>query len=201
MRMQTALVLVAAVLWGCTARAELIIEGGTHYLQPDAITDIPIYALGDGEQVPGIDLYAQIDWGGDAPPVITGISIDRPDCMFYGMFPDEPYVFSADSRTWGVSAVSLSGCSVEVTSDLIGWISIDTTGTSPGQSFALRLQNILPVEFPPDGCCSDFADLSLNVTVHDGVLNIVPEPSTLAMLAAAGALACLWAKRRVSKSR
>jgi hypothetical protein len=201
MHMRTAAVLVATVLWASAARAELIIEGGTHSLQPNAVTDIPIYVSGDGEQVQGLDLYAQIEWGGDTPPVITGVAIDRPDCMFYGI-TYEPNVFSADSRTWGVNATLNSDFDpVTVTNNLIGWISIDTTGTLPGQSFALRLQNILPDEFSPDGCDSGFADDALNVTIHDGVLNIVPEPSSLAMLAAFAVLACLWARRRVAGRR
>jgi hypothetical protein len=200
MHLRTAAVLVATVLWGCAARAELIIEGGTHYLQPDAVTDVPIYATGDGELVIGLDLYVQIDLGGEVPPVITGLSVDRPDCAFYGI-TYEPYVFSADSRTWGVNATCLPDCSVTVTNNLIGWVSIDTTGSSPGQSFALRLQNILPDLFPPDGCSSDFADDSLSVTIHDGVLNIVPEPSALAMLAGFGVLTCLWTRRRISSRR
>jgi hypothetical protein len=201
MHMRTAAVLLVTVLWGAAAQAELIIEGGTHSLQPNAVTDIPIYVSGDGEQVQGVDLYAQVEWGGDTPPAITGIAIDRPDCMFYGI-ASEPNVFSADSRTWGLNAVVNSDFDpVTVTNNLIGWISIDTTGTLPGQSFALRLQHILPDDFSPDGYNSGFADDTLNVTIHDGVLNIVPEPSSLAMLAGFAVLACLWARRRVAGRR
>jgi hypothetical protein len=201
MLVRTAAVLVATVLWGCAVRAELIIEGGTHSLQPNAVNDIPIYVSGDGEQVLGVDLYAQIEWGGDTPPVITGIAIDRPDCMFYGI-TYEPNVFSADSRTWGVNAtVTTDYDPVTVTNNLIGWISIDTTGTLPGQSFALRLQNILPDLFPPNGCNSGFADDTLNVTIHDGVLNIVPEPSSLAMLGGFGVVLAGWLARRQGNAR
>jgi hypothetical protein len=197
MHLRTLAILVVAVLWAGVARADLIIEGGTHYLQPNAVTDIPIYVTGNGEQVQGVDLYAQIDQGGETPPVITGISIDRPDCMLNGIMYD-PYPFTSDSRTWGVSAVVCSSDdAVTVTDELIGWITIDTTGALPGQSFALRLQDILPDLFPPNGCRSGFADDSLNITIHDGTLNIVPEPSTLTMLAGLGVLlVCRQARRR-----
>jgi hypothetical protein len=196
MHMRSVAVFVVAVLCGAVARADLMIEGGTHDLLPNTVTDIPIYATGDGELVLGLDLYVQIDQGGDDPPVITGLSLDGPDCVFSGI-TYEPEVFSADSRTWCLNVAVLSNDdAVAITDCLVAWISIDTTGALPGQSFALRLQNVLPDVLPPNGFTSDFADDSLNVTIHDGVLNIVPEPSALAMLAGLGVLLiCRQARR------
>jgi hypothetical protein len=158
----------------CTTEvcAELVIQGGNHYLVCGVENSlVPIYARGSGELVEGLNLYLQVGVGGNAPPVITGMEINSPGCLFYENNTG-PSTETLDPRTWMVQVTTADG-SVPVDENLIGWININTVGTGFGQSFALRLQGIVPDPGEPSFILdSDFAGVV--TTVLDGVINIAP---------------------------
>lgn len=138
---------------------------------------IPVWATGT-EEVLGINLYVQVDTGGNAPPVITGIVLDDPGLAWGGRVCP-PFVLANDARTWlGQTTVETLEDGLQLTSIpvAVGYVVLDTTGTVPGQSFQLRLGGIEPGIFPPAGA---FSDLTVPGTVRDGTITIVPEPASL----------------------
>lgn len=150
------------------ARGALVMDGWSHYLQPDTVTRVPLLAYGDeGDTVLAMDLYVQIDDGGSAPPIITNLDVSASDTLFSNpSYP--PFYDVADPRTW--MGIVVSDPRLPVRHNVIAWLTIDTTGVQVGQSYLLRLQDILP-EVIPGGFDSDFG---LDpVTVQDGVIHIV----------------------------
>lgn len=151
-------------------KAELVIETGEHFIVRGRTKDIPIYAYGSGEEVEGLNLYVQIQEGGSAPPVITGIDVDSPGTLFhgnsFGLFSDH-----SDPRTWMANVLTETG-TLPVTSHVLGYVTVDATGAAPLQSFTLRLKDVVPYpEDPTFILSSDFA--GLDTTVNDGVIWIV----------------------------
>jgi hypothetical protein len=143
-------------------------DGWSHYLQPNTVTRVPLLAYGDeGDTVLAMDLYVQIGDGGSEPPIITNLDVAAPDTLFSNpSYP--PFYEAADPRTW--LGIVVSDPPLPVLHNVIAWLTIDTTGVQVGESYPLRLQDILP-EVIEGGFDSDFG---LDpVTVQDGVIHIV----------------------------
>jgi hypothetical protein len=143
------------------------ISAGANYFLPGQIGKVPVDCSG-GDLVANTDVYVQIETGGDDPPVIIAIDVVSPGLLFgadnIGQFDD-----TLNGRTWMVSTCTDNGAVPAL--GTLAWITIDTTGTSAGQSFALRLKDIEPGIFGEPGASSQ---LGLEPsTVIDGTINII----------------------------
>jgi len=175
--MRSWLLFLAIVTMGAgSADAAMLFVNDTA-VPANQVVHIPVWATGT-EEVFGINLYAQVDTGGNAPPVITWIVLDDPALAWGGrVYP--PFVVANDSRTWLGETVVLTlndGLQLTSTPVAVAYVVLDTTGTVPGQTFQLRLGGIEPSIFSPDGA---FSDLTVPGTVRDGTITIIPEPVTL----------------------
>lgn len=187
---------LVCLIVGNTASAA-IISGGSHELAPGGVYSIPITTSGDGELVWGLDLYIEIVGGGPGAPKILGVDLESEGTLFHGnnegATNDErflPWAYQATITAVGFNEIPLAEEAV------LGWLQIDTHDTMPGR-YELRLKNVLGEE----DFSSDYVSLAIvdhiGATVYDGVLNVVPEPSSILLGGIAGL--ALWSFGRVRK--
>jgi hypothetical protein len=191
---------LACVLCVSPLHAAVIhVIGGDHDLLPDTPGQvIDVLVQGDGE-VQGLNFYVMVGNGmTDEVPNITGVAgepgvdIIGSGTLFEGnnneqQNDDQP----ADFRGfWGAGTTTSSGTVTPGTSGrILARVTINTEGFFSG-SFDLFLQNIdyLGSQYDTDfvgwGTDPDLDPEWQNhfVTIDDGTLNIVPEPSSLLLM-------------------
>jgi hypothetical protein len=176
---------LACVLCVSPLHAEwLNVIGGDHDLLADTPGQvIDVLVKGDGE-VQGLNFYVMVGNGRtDKVPNITGVDIIGSATLFEwnntGQLNDDQ---PADFRGfWGAGTTTSSGTVTPGPSgSVLAWIEIDTSGFSSG-SFPLFLTDVgLGDDLYPMG----FAGWEDNndLTIYNGTLNIVPEPSSLLLM-------------------
>ncbi len=174
-----------------------MIIAGTHVLQPNmAGQAIQILAAGDTpDSFLGADLYLVVA-DGLSGPVITSVDLVGPGTIFNGNSNPQtdfgpPYV--APGRQIVAITTTLSG--TVGPNGVLANLIVDTTGIAPGD-YALSL-------YSPTFGASDLPPfVGGNPTILvDGVLQVVPEPSSvvMALCAAAGMTIVLIRRRRSAR--
>jgi len=217
------LTLAALCCLASIARADLSIIVGSHILQPNmANQPIQIFVTG-GDNVAGMDFVAQVGDGGptnafSGPGVIAGPNITA-DVVTGTIFatnhnpPGDPAGGSEGTQTVFQAITTVSG--TVTAAGLIGTIFVDTTGWGPGflhnpsdNSLTWEL-NMGGGQGPSDAAgfmpaATDFPPIVVGsgLTILDGSITIVPEPSSVVMglFAAAGLGFVAIRKRRARRA-
>jgi hypothetical protein len=162
-------VLCVAVLCSA-ARAEIVIDGGTHGVAPDAIQTVNVYVTGDGETVECTNLCFQIGDGSNAWPAIAGVDITGPGTLFAENHL-EPYIGGTENgRAWLALMPTEEGSIAITGRRLFARVMLDTTGAALGQVVPFRLTNLFPEEFGEPGISCDFG--LTPCTVYDGTITV-----------------------------
>jgi len=191
------LALLAVLCVSATAYATPTVNatnGGNPWdLQPNKAGQVIDIFVSGGDLVTGVDLALQIG-DGSTGPLITSVDLWQAGDLM--LFPNNTgsqgeAVLLPDGNSF--SGISTSSGSVAATGTL-AHITISTVGIFSG-SFPVSLFNSvqgLPTDMPP------FDDITNAVPfIVDGVLNIVPEPSSVVLgLFAAGGLCAVAIRRR-----
>ena len=188
--MKRSLALAAMLLAAAAcARAGSNIVAGQHQLLPNqAGQDISILVSGD-DQVAGFELYLMITGGSAAP------AFEAADCYTGAVFEGHQGGYYATSSflqpfvlgQYGVTDTSVAS---EVTADgLLATIDVSTVGVAPG-----TYDLLLEFEFEGAQVASNFA--GVQPTLTPGSIEVVPEPTALALLAPAGWLALARRRKR-----
>ena len=186
MRVQLLVVLAVTCVLSAAVSAAPIINVGSHDLQENASGQIVYLNVTGTDQVTAFNLKAQIGdgTGPNAEPVFESIAFGG------GMW---------DAHANTVTGGPISGAgqfaqasvafntSVSVPADgLLLTLTIDTTGFFDGDSFDLLLKGT------DIGSDSDFVVIgggTLAPGITNGTINIVPEPTSMALLSMGGLLA------------
>lgn len=166
--------------------ADLTVDGGQHYLLPQANQTVELYVTG-GAPVAGFDLALRIG-DGTSGPRITAIDLAA------GIFADNNNgQTSAPGTDWVQFPGIITETGTVVAEGLLLRLTLDATGVAEG-AYGLFLDGI---EMPGFGTLSSqFYDANLNVvpaTFTPGQLVVVPEPAATALMAG---LAALTLRRR-----
>jgi len=153
-------------------------------------SDVP-----DGTQ--GIAFNAQLGDGGpalggvDITPSITSIDAVGPGTLFEFNHNPPHFEYFPPSFAWTSFADAGGVVSIPVGPSLLGVLTFDTTGFGPGYSTTLKLGDTL------NGDTQVLYAAGL-MTINNGSITIVPEPSTVALAALSliGFAAWSWRKRR-----
>ena len=192
----TAIASAAVLLAAATAFGAPIIDVGAHDFLPDTSGTIAITVSG-GDAVEGLDLYIQIGDGGsdnggtDTIPVFTSIDIVGAGTMFNGNNTGQVNTFEGDLLR--VASTTTDSGTVNATGT-VAYVTIDTTGTSDGESYPLLLKGVAAGMFPPSGVDTDFAGVPIDIT--NGTINIIPEPASALLLLIGAPLLGLRRRRR-----
>lgn len=196
--MRTKLISASALvcLLCASASGAPVINVGLIQAEPDTVKTFAIEVTG-GDPIQGLDLYVQVGDGGltnggtDAAPVITAVDITGAGTLFAGNNNGQS-AMSAGPLIWSASTTTASG--TVAASGVLGYVTIDTTGTQVGQSYDLLLSGVgKNLGIGPDGVETAFAGFSAD-SISNGTIEIVPEPLSLSVLAVGGLLA--WRRRR-----
>ena len=180
---------LSLVLLATAVHAQPTINVGAHQLQPNAADQtIQIFVLG-GQPVEALNFSAQIGDGGSAGggtddgPVFSNLDILNGTIFAsnnLGQFGGPGYPQLAIGSTITSSGtVSADG--------LLATLTVDTTGVW-SSTYALKLGDTL-------NGATDFGDVHPVIT--EGTIQVVPEPSSVALLGLGG-LAALRSRRRRS---
>ncbi len=208
-----AIVVLAAIPTGAA-----IINVGDHPILPAPDQKIPIYVVPEAGDpaTAGVLLNVQVADGG---PEIAGGATDGPVIQYVQMVEEAPPhalytdafgpgIFEAvpnhghfgdgstEPQVYTINTATISGA---VAADgLLAVLTIDATGFAVGETFDLHLGQTV------NGPSTLYEDTPLvnpiSLAITDGTLEIVPEPSSLILLAAAavGLAGCLWRKSKRS---
>ncbi len=182
------------------------IEVGDHLFLPGETKTIALYAGGD-IAVQGLNLYVQIGDGGainggvDTKPKLTSIDVIGPDrtgigpaTIFNGNNTSQTNTFT-DDLLWAVSVTTNTGSVTASDTRTLAFLTIDTTGTMPGDVYPLLLSGTAKGIFGAAGADTDFATMGAVIT--NGTITIVPEPSSITLLLLAlGTVALAGLRRR-----
>lgn len=195
--MKTVTCCVLFVVAICSAaQAEIVITGGTHTVLPNANQTIDIYVTGNGEEAAAANLIFQIGDGTDAWPAITDIDLTGPGTLFADnhdefspdlLSSENGRIWLAEARMEGLTPVVVNG------TVLLARLTIDASTAGVGQEIPLLLNNIFMGE-DGNGALYGSCYLTSNDgiashaigTATDGTINVVPEPSTFALLGVGG---------------
>ncbi len=188
-----------ACLFVVNTASAAIISGGSHDLAPGGIYTIPITTSSDkeGESVWGLDLYLEIVEGEPGVPTILDIDLVGEGTLFHGNNTGQ-HVLERPTLWLLPALITVPGDDEIPLGDetVLAWLQIDTRDARPGR-YELRLKNVMDDEV----FTSDFTSLKtgghMGATVYDGVLNVVPEPSSI-ILGGVGGLV-LWGFGRIRK--
>lgn len=179
-----ALGVVVALATAAASAATPSIDAGTHDLLAEtAGQQVQLFVTG-GDAVEGVNLYIQVG-DGTAGPRIT--SVDLLTGTLFGAEANlgEIDLGSLNDRQIGVGTLLITG---SIPADgLLATLTLDTTGVAANTSWDLLLD---PVALGT----TDFGFVSANLT--NGSLNVIPEPTSLAMLLGAATLITVTRRRR-----
>ncbi|NLE37200.1 MAG: hypothetical protein GX621_04165, partial [Pirellulaceae bacterium] len=163
-----------------TTSAALVVTAGDHRFWPDETRTIAIQVTG-GDLIEGLDLYVQIGDGGeynggtDTTPVIVGVDIVGPGTIF------EP---SNDGQMDDLVALgcwagtfTLMASPLVPAEGVLGFLSLDATGTQPGETYPLLLTGVMAGVFGEPGIDTSLINLDPDFptpTIHNGSILIVP---------------------------
>jgi hypothetical protein len=187
------------------ARAELVIDVGDHLFAPGETRTIPLYVSG-GDAAAGLTCYVQIGDGGafnggvDTLPIITNLDVIGAGTIFE-LNNTGPVIFSTESLLWGAATVTDESVGPTVPCQgIFAYLTIDTTGALPGQSFPLLLKGVAAGIFGDPGIDTVFVDAEGNeiaASITNGSISIIPEPSTIGLLCSVlAALSVMRLRRR-----
>lgn len=186
-------VLLSAVLFLASTTAALatpIIDVGDHLFSPGEIRTIAISVTG-GDEVAGLNFCIQIGDGGEANfgvdtlPIMTAVDIVSPGTIFNASNflgqsdTASPLMWLAQSVTDDTIAPTLS-CT-----GILAYVTIDTTGAVPGETFPLLLKGVALGSFGEPGLDTYFSDVfgvDVLADITNGSITIIPEPSTIGLL-------------------
>ncbi len=185
-----AIAAVVVLIAAGSVSADMYIDVGNHLLLPDTPGQTVRFMVSTdaGNTVGGCNFNAEIAgggpaYGGELGPAITAVEMEAGT-----IFADN----NTGQRDLG-SLAQLATYSIVTTSGtvpadgLLATLTIDTTGfTTPGATWTLELGHTL-------NGTTDFAPAFVMIT--EGTLEIIPEPTSLALLPLAG-LALLGRRRR-----
>ena len=185
---KTSLVFVVALLASSVLHAA-VIDVGVHNIGPNTITSVPISIRpqsGD-PSIAGMNLAVQIG-DGTGGPVIKSVNLDS-NTLFDGNNTGSIDQGSLSRQAfWRITTATGA---VPVIDGIIATLEIDATGLTEG-SFALTLSSVLGA---PTELLSPSAT-PIDLTVNDGQINIIPEPTSALLLGVGGIL--LGSRRRGS---
>lgn len=198
-----AMLFLAASATAWAAPIPIINVGGHDLLSGGSPQTFALYASGD-VAVQGLNFYIQIGDGGAAnggsgtKPIITNVDIVGPARSSIGpatLFDGNntgQFDISTTDLLWAVSTTTNSGTVATSDTRTLAFVTIDTAGTAVGETYPLLLSGV------GGGVDTDFAGIGANIT--NGSIRIVPEPSTLALLASLVALlpAVVWRRKRLA---
>jgi hypothetical protein len=196
-RVRLLAVLAAVCLLTAGAWASPIINVGTIEAQPGEIKTFSISVTGGGA-VQGLDFYIQIGDGGTAnsgvgtKPVITDVDIVGLGTLFNASNVGQTNAFTSDLLWAASTTTDTSKASYLDASGVIAFVTIDTAGTTVGESYPLLLSGVAKGAFGEPGVDTGFAGVPAAIT--NGQINIVPEPATLSLFGLA--LMGIVARRR-----
>jgi hypothetical protein len=189
---RTFLLLALVLSLPLVAQAAPTMIAGTHVLQPEtAGQTFQILATGEpGDQFAGIDLYLYVA-DGNSGPLLTEVDVVGPGTLFFGNA--NPQIdfgppFTAPGREVVAITTTLSG--FVGPNGVVANVTVDTTGVAPGDYIlSLSTPNFGGSDLPPFGFPA--------TNLVDGILRVVPEPSSvvLGIFAAAGLGATLMRRR------
>ncbi|MBE3134302.1 MAG: PEP-CTERM sorting domain-containing protein [Acidobacteria bacterium] len=186
-RLVAALVMVCVLAAGAWASPS--IDVGTIEAYPDTTLTFPV-VVGGGGLVRGLDFYVQVGDGGavnggaGTRPVITAVDIVGPGTLFSTSHTGQATAFASD-LLWAASTTTDPGQAEYLDADgVLAYITLDTSGTVVGESYALRLSGVAAGIFGSPGVDTAFADVPALIT--NGQISIVaaPLPATLTWLGA-----------------
>ena len=162
---------------------------GNYYLLPNKPNQtISIYVTG-GAEVGALNFNLQSGNGGPAVggtpgPVFT--NLDLVDSTIFASDYETPLDLGSSPQvlTWDI--LTAEDGDYVAANGLLATVTVDTTGFSDGETFPLLINHTLngPTNFVYDGITP------VTSTLVDGMITIVPEPSTLVLLAAGGVVLC-----------
>ena len=157
-----------------------IIDVGSHQLAPNQADQQLEISVTGGASVEAMNFNAQIEDGGSAGDAVdVGPRFVDVDLLTGTIFEDNNFgQFGTEVFPNLVIASTITGSGAVEAEGLLATLTVDTIGVAPG-TYMLSLSNTL-------NGATDFADVT--PTLHDGVLHVVPEPSSLAVLSVAAFL-------------
>jgi hypothetical protein len=189
----SALALVAG-----TARAAMVINVGQIPLFPDrAGQSFAVYLVSDAlDSTQGLVFNAQLGDGGpdvggvDITPLVTADAVGPGTLFEFNHNPQFDGSVPPSFVNLGFAAMA-GTVSIPVGPSVLAILTFDTTGFGPGYTTTLKLK---------DTVNGDTAVLSTEgpLTIHNGSITVIPEPSTAALgaLGLIGLVAWSWRKRR-----
>jgi hypothetical protein len=179
MRVRLAVAIVMAGVLAAGAWASPSIDVGTLEVYPDTTVTFPVAVTGGG-LVRGLDFYIQVGDGGavnggaDARPVITAVDIIGPGTLFNASNTGQATAF-ASGLLWAASTTTDPGQGEYLdAAGVLAYVTIDTAGAAPGQSYALRLSGVAAGIYGSPGVDTAFADVPASIV--NGWINIVADP-------------------------
>jgi len=195
--MQRSLVisLVVCFLMGGMALGAPIIDVGTHKLLENAAGQTVVVLVTGTDQVTGFNLNARLGDGSEGLPEPVFESVD----FAGGMWDAGAHTVMGGPLAQYVQASVVFNPAMNVSADgLLVTLTIDTTGFFDGESFPLLLSGITKIGQDSHFITSGAGTLAADIT--NGTIEIVPEPTSLAILALGG-LAILGRRIRPRRRR
>jgi len=201
------LVALALALVAGTAQGNLLIEVGQIPLLPNqAGQKVNVFVYSDApDSTQGLVFNVQLGDGGpllggvDVTPLIVTVNAVGPGTLFeFNHNPPFNESFPP-SFAWTSFADEAGVVPIPVGPSLLGVLTFDTTGFGPGYSTTLKLGDTANGDTSLAGPPNPGGPvLLLPLTIHNGLITIVPEPSTvtLAALGLIGFAGWRWRKRR-----
>jgi hypothetical protein len=158
-----------------------VIDIGSIYVAPDTTHMFAVSVTG-GDAVQGLNFYIQLGDGGtilggtDTRPIFTSVDIVGVGTIFQPNNTGQNDAGVYD-LLWATTTTTFSG---EVNAEgVLAYVTIDTAGTTVGESYALRLTDVSGFDTDFAGVDIDITNGTIYIVSDDGDNDIVPEPVSL----------------------